>query len=156
MATSFLDTSAIIKRYIFEQGQAWVLYLCNPAHSHGLYIAQSAPVEVVAAICRRAREQSISMAERAWLMGNQDVATPPACTGDFFVLPHIFHDSNHISFMTRLLPFPLIGGISPWPSYPCSHMYLKYANFRGCLKSQTNRLLEWLYKCTLRTFQTGS
>ncbi len=64
MATYFLDTSAIIKRYIFEPGQAWVLSLCNPAHGHDLYISQAALVEVVAAICRRAREKSISMAER--------------------------------------------------------------------------------------------
>ena len=28
--------------------------------------------------------------------------------------------------------------------------------FRGCLKSQTNQLLERLQKCTLSTFQTGS
>jgi len=64
MATYFLDTSAIIKRYIFEQGQAWILSLCNPAQGHNLYISQVALVEVVAAICRRAHEQSISMAER--------------------------------------------------------------------------------------------
>ena len=64
MATYFLDTSAIIKRYIFEQGQAWILSLFNPAQGHNLYISQLALVEVVAAICRRAREQSISMAER--------------------------------------------------------------------------------------------
>jgi len=31
MATYFLDTSAIIKRYILEQGQAWILSLCDPA-----------------------------------------------------------------------------------------------------------------------------
>jgi len=64
MATYFLDTSAIIKRYISEQGQAWILSLCNPAQSHELYISQAALIEVVAAICRRAREQSISIAER--------------------------------------------------------------------------------------------
>jgi len=64
MATYFLDTSALIKRYIFEQGQAWILSLCNPAQGHNLYISQVALVEVVAAICRRAHEQSISMAER--------------------------------------------------------------------------------------------
>jgi uncharacterized protein len=64
MATYFLDTSAIIKRYIFEPGQAWVLSLCNPAQGHDLYISQVALVEVVAAICRRAREKSINMAER--------------------------------------------------------------------------------------------
>jgi uncharacterized protein len=64
MATYFLDTSAIIKRYIFEQGQAWILSLCNPAQGHDLYISQAALVEVVAAICRRAREKSINIAER--------------------------------------------------------------------------------------------
>ena len=64
MATYFLDTSAIVKRYILEQGQAWMLSLCDPAQGHDLYISQAALVEVVATICRRAREKSISMAER--------------------------------------------------------------------------------------------
>jgi uncharacterized protein len=64
MATYFLDTSAIIKRYIFEPGQAWILSLCNPVHGHDLYISQAALVEVVAAICRRARENSINTVER--------------------------------------------------------------------------------------------
>lgn len=64
MATYFLDTSAIIKRYISEQGQAWILSLCDPAQGHELYISQAALIEVVAAICRRAREQSISIDER--------------------------------------------------------------------------------------------
>jgi len=64
MATYFLDTSAIIKRYIFEPGQAWILSICNPAQGHDLYISQATLVEVVAAICRRAREKSISITER--------------------------------------------------------------------------------------------
>ncbi len=64
MGTYFLDTSAIIKRYILEQGQAWVLSLCDPAHDHVLYISQAACVETVATICRRAREQSITLSER--------------------------------------------------------------------------------------------
>lgn len=64
MTTYFLDTSAIVKRYIFEPGQAWVLSLCDPAQGHDLYISQAALVEVVATICRRAREQSINMDER--------------------------------------------------------------------------------------------
>jgi predicted nucleic acid-binding protein len=64
MSTYFLDTSAIVKRYIIEQGQTWILSLCDPAKGHDLYISQAALVEVVATICRRAREQSISIAER--------------------------------------------------------------------------------------------
>jgi predicted nucleic acid-binding protein len=64
MATYFLDTSAVVKRYILERGQTWVLSLCDPAQGHDLYLSQAALVEVVAAICRRAREQSISITER--------------------------------------------------------------------------------------------
>ncbi len=64
MATYFLDTSAIVKRYILEQGQTWILSLCDPEQGHDLYISQAALVEVVATICRRAREQSINMTER--------------------------------------------------------------------------------------------
>ena len=30
MTTYFLDTSAIVKRYVLEQGQAWILSLCDP------------------------------------------------------------------------------------------------------------------------------
>ncbi len=68
MATYFLDTSAIIKRYIFEPGQVWVLSLCTPARGHDLYISQAALVEVILAICRRTREKSISMSERDQLI----------------------------------------------------------------------------------------
>ncbi len=64
MTTYFLDTSAIVKRYVLEQGQSWILSLCDPAQGHDLYISQATLVEVVAAICRRGREQSISMTER--------------------------------------------------------------------------------------------
>ncbi|HET8852833.1 MAG TPA: type II toxin-antitoxin system VapC family toxin, partial [Ktedonobacteraceae bacterium] len=64
MVTYFLDTSAIIKRYFPEQGQAWVVALCDPAQGHDLYISQAALVEVVATICRKAREQRVTIAER--------------------------------------------------------------------------------------------
>ncbi len=64
MATFFLDSSAIIKRYVAEQGQVWIATLCNPTQGHELYIAQVTLVEVVAAICRRAREQGITIEDR--------------------------------------------------------------------------------------------
>jgi predicted nucleic acid-binding protein len=64
MAIYFLDTSALVKQYIAEPGQAWLLSICDPAQQHDLYISQVALVEVVATICRRAREQSISLLER--------------------------------------------------------------------------------------------
>lgn len=64
MATYFLNTSAIIKRYFPEQGHNWLITLCDPVQGHELYISQVALVEVVATICRKAREQNISITER--------------------------------------------------------------------------------------------
>jgi uncharacterized protein len=58
MSTYFLDTSAIVKRYFLEQGRDWIAALCDSAQAHRLYISQAALVEVVATICRKAREQS--------------------------------------------------------------------------------------------------
>ena len=64
MAAYFLDSSAAVKRYFPEQGHAWVTNLCDVAQGHDLYIAQIALVEVVAALCRRERERSITLATR--------------------------------------------------------------------------------------------
>ena len=64
MGSYFLDTSAIVKRYFPEQGHTWIVTLCDPEQAHRLYISQAALVEVVATVCRKAREQSIADEER--------------------------------------------------------------------------------------------
>jgi len=60
MATYFLDTSAIVKRYVTEPGSAWVITHCQPEVGHTLIISQATLVEAVAAFCRKAREQNLS------------------------------------------------------------------------------------------------
>ena len=64
MATYFLDTSAIVKRYILEQGQSLLLDICDPEKGHELYISQAAIVEVVATFCRKRREKILTDDER--------------------------------------------------------------------------------------------
>ena len=64
MALYFLDSSAIVKRYVSEPGHAWITTLCDPAQNHDVQIAQIALVEVVAALCRKARESTITATER--------------------------------------------------------------------------------------------
>ncbi len=64
MGVYFLDTSAIVKRYVSEQGQSLLLDLCNPDHGHALYISQAALVEVIASFCRKAHEKSITPDKR--------------------------------------------------------------------------------------------
>lgn len=64
----FLDSSAVVKRYFPEQGHKWIDALCDAAQGHEIYIAQSALVEVVAALCRKEREGSITLPERDTLI----------------------------------------------------------------------------------------
>ena len=64
MALYFLDSSAIMKRYFQEPGHEWIEMLHDPGQGHGFYIAQASLVEVVASICRKAREQNMPHEER--------------------------------------------------------------------------------------------
>lgn len=62
MAVYFVDSSALVKRYISETGSTWVLSLFDPALNNDILIAAITGVEIVAAITRRARSGSISAA----------------------------------------------------------------------------------------------
>ena len=70
MALYFLDSSAIVKRYVAEAGHTWIVDLCDPAQGHDLHIAQAALVEVVATLCWKAREAAITTAERDSLVAD--------------------------------------------------------------------------------------
>ena len=56
----FLDTSALVKRYVPEMGTDWILGITDPAIGNYLAIAQITWVEVFSALSRRQREGSIS------------------------------------------------------------------------------------------------
>jgi hypothetical protein len=132
MAVYFLDTSAIVKRYIAEPGQGWVLSLCDPAQQHDLYISQVTLVEVVATICRRAREQSISLSERDRLIAlfRQDSKTSynmwPVTTdvfeaADDLCLSHRLraYDAVQLSCALALREYALLNQ-APLPIFVCA------------------------------------
>jgi uncharacterized protein len=60
MAVHFLDSSALVKRYISETGSAWIEGLFEPELGDGFFVAAVTGVEIVAAITRRARGGRIS------------------------------------------------------------------------------------------------
>ncbi len=70
MAAYFFDSSAIVKRYIVETGSVWVDGLLDPAMNNRSYLARIAGAEVVAAITRRARGNSISAIDAAHAVAN--------------------------------------------------------------------------------------
>jgi hypothetical protein len=56
----FLDSSALVKRYINETGSIWINDLFAPALNNEFFIAVVTPVEIVAAITRRSHGGTIS------------------------------------------------------------------------------------------------
>ena len=62
MAAWFLDSSAVVKRYVSETGTGWVLTLTDPAAGNDLYVASVTGVEVVSALTRRGRGGSLTQA----------------------------------------------------------------------------------------------
>lgn len=59
MSAYFFDTSAVLKRYVQEQGTTWVESITSNVN-HVIYIAQITPIEFTSAIYRRWRENTLS------------------------------------------------------------------------------------------------
>lgn len=67
MAIYFIDSSALVKRYINEIGSGYVLEIFNPSLNNEVFIASITGVEIIAAIARRSRGGSINSADAAFL-----------------------------------------------------------------------------------------
>ncbi len=65
MASYYLDTSALVKRYAREQGSDWVRALVDPAARHALYTIRLTGPELVAALARKARTGEMTAANAA-------------------------------------------------------------------------------------------
>lgn len=59
MAAYFFDSSALVKRFARETGTAWVINLFKPASGNRIYIARITYVEVISAIVRRVKGNSL-------------------------------------------------------------------------------------------------
>ena len=60
MSIYFLDSSALVKRYITESGSSWIEALVDPGEQNLLIITRIAWVEVLSALARRLREGCLS------------------------------------------------------------------------------------------------
>ena len=56
----FLDSSALTKRYVKETGTAWLIGLFRPKSFNRIYVAEIALVEVISALTRRHRSNTLS------------------------------------------------------------------------------------------------
>ena len=60
MTHYFLDSSALIKRYVAEQGAAWIQTISLPTAGNTIVVAPITQVEVFSGVSRRKRETVIS------------------------------------------------------------------------------------------------
>ncbi len=65
MPVLFLDSSALVKRYVRETGSPWPIQQTNPVTGHMLYVARITGVEVVSAIVRKARAGGLAAVDVA-------------------------------------------------------------------------------------------
>ncbi len=69
MSYFYLDSSALVKRYLTEIGSAWIATLMSPVSENTIVVAEITRVEVAAAIAARQRASSgIALTERDELM----------------------------------------------------------------------------------------
>ena len=60
MGAFFLDTSALVKRYVDEMGSAWVRELARPSSGHLIYVAWITGPETMSALIRRQRRMDLT------------------------------------------------------------------------------------------------
>ncbi len=61
--TFFLDTSALIKRYLSETGSSWMRELTDSAAGHLFIASRLATIEISSAFARRLREGTVTKIE---------------------------------------------------------------------------------------------
>jgi predicted nucleic acid-binding protein len=65
VANFFLDSSAVVKRYVTDLGSGWVRGLTDPAVAHDIYLARITGVEVVSSFVRQAPPLPVVLLTRA-------------------------------------------------------------------------------------------
>ena len=60
MVAYFFDTSALVKRYVNEQGSTWVAATIDPTAGARVYVASITGVEVISAIARKLKGNHVS------------------------------------------------------------------------------------------------
>ena len=69
MALYFFDSSALVKRYVHEQGSTWVRDTTATASEHLIHLSLLTTTEIASALARRQREGSLSPHESDRLFG---------------------------------------------------------------------------------------
>jgi uncharacterized protein len=67
-AAYFLDSSALVKRYVQEDGTSWVRRLTRGSARNSIYLARITAVEVTAAVARRRKGRTLTSAKASSIL----------------------------------------------------------------------------------------
>jgi len=68
MAGYFVDSSALVKRYVQEDGTSWVRRLTRRSARSPIYLARITAVEVTAAVARRRKGRTLTSAKASSIL----------------------------------------------------------------------------------------
>jgi uncharacterized protein len=68
MAGYFVDSSALVKRYVQEGGTSWVRRLMRRRAGNPIYVARITTVEVTAAVARRRKGRTLTFAKASSIL----------------------------------------------------------------------------------------
>ena len=72
MADYYADSSALVKRHVFESGSGWFQILTDPGTGHAIITARLSMAEVYSALNRRRREATLPTADYARIVTDFD------------------------------------------------------------------------------------
>jgi predicted nucleic acid-binding protein len=79
MANYYADSSALVKRHVYETGTVWFRALCEPTAGNVIITARISTVEVYSALNRRQREAHLSATDYADIVADFDAI----CTTEY-------------------------------------------------------------------------
>jgi predicted nucleic acid-binding protein len=68
VAAYFVDSSALVKRYVHEVGTGWMRRLTRRQAGHAIFVARITAVEVTAAVARRRKGGTLTRAKASSLL----------------------------------------------------------------------------------------
>lgn len=69
MSVYYVDTSALVKRYVPEVGSAWIMTICDPASGNSVVTSVMTRVEAAAAFALKQRLGAVTLGERDAAVG---------------------------------------------------------------------------------------
>ncbi len=96
MAAYFIDSSALVKRYVLEVGAAWICGITRHSPSSTICIARITAVEVTSAVARRRKGRTLTSARASSILHRfrQHLAGRYAVVE---ITPALFNDATRLA-----------------------------------------------------------